>query len=60
MSQIMNLLQLVPDIQEPILFLPASASGRDPRTEWQLRANVAEMEWERQRGTWRRGVRNGS
>src|SRR2546421_5818915 len=34
-TQIMNLLQLAPDIQEAILFLPGVEEGRDPLKEWQ-------------------------
>lgn len=36
-SQVMNLLCLAPDIQEQILFLPATKRGRDPVTERDLR-----------------------
>ncbi len=36
MSQIMSLLQLAPDIQEEILFLPAATKGRVPVTKRQL------------------------
>ena len=56
MSQIMSLLQLAPDIQEEILFLPETIRGRDPVTERQLRAVVAEVDWERQREMWSRMV----
>jgi hypothetical protein len=34
--QIMNLLQLAPDIQEAILFLPRVEGGRDPIKERRL------------------------
>jgi len=54
MAQIMGLLCLAPDIQEEILFLPSVEKGRDPVTERQLRAVVAEMEWGRKRGVWRK------
>ena len=37
LTQIMNLLSLAPDIQELILFLPATERGRDAITEKQLR-----------------------
>ena len=36
-TQIMNLLNLSPEIQEEILFLPPILDGRDRLTEWQLR-----------------------
>ena len=50
-TQIMNLLHLAPDIQEALLFLPRVERGRDPVTERELRAVVAEAEWGRQRRT---------
>ena len=49
LTQIMNLLNLAPDIQEEILFLPRTMAGRDTITEHDLRAVAAEVEWERQR-----------
>jgi hypothetical protein len=52
-TQIMNLLQLAPDIQEQILFLPEVEGGRDPTKEWQVRPIVAEVDWGRQRRLWR-------
>jgi hypothetical protein len=51
-TQIMNLLQLAPDIQEQILFLPEVEDGRDPVKEWQVRPVAAEVGWGRQRGMW--------
>jgi hypothetical protein len=60
MSQIMGLLQLAPDVQEEVLFLPAATSGRDSVTERQLRAIVAEVDWGRQRGMWKRMVKDHS
>ncbi len=57
-TQIMNLLNLAPDIQEALLFLPAVERGRDPVKEWQVRAVAAETVWGRQRRRWRAiGVR---
>ncbi len=53
-TQIMNMLNLAPDIQEEILFLPRTVSGRDPITERDIRAIVAEMDWNKQRKAWRR------
>jgi len=52
MTQIMNLLHLAPDIQEALLFLPPTVSGRDPVHEKLLRPISAEMDWERQREMW--------
>jgi hypothetical protein len=49
-TQILNLLLLAPEVQEEILFLSRTTSGRDAVTERDLRALVAEPTWERQRG----------
>ena len=51
--QIMNLLNLAPDLQESMLFLPPVEHGKDPVTERELPVIVAEMNWGRQRGMWR-------
>lgn len=55
-SQIMGLLNLAPDIQEELLFLPRTG-GRDQATERALRDVVAEGDWERQRGSWSKCLR---
>lgn len=52
LTQIMNLLSLAPDIQEAILTLPATESGRDQVTEKQLRPISAETDWRQQRKMW--------
>jgi len=52
MTQIMNLLHLAPDIQEALLFLPRTTTGRDPIHEKLLRPIVAERDWQQQRGIW--------
>jgi hypothetical protein len=52
-TQIMNLLNLAPDIQEAILFLPAVERGHDPVKEWQVRPIAAEAVWAKQRKRWR-------
>jgi len=52
MSQIMNLLNLAPDIQEALLFLPRVEGGRDPVTERELRGIVREVNWRKQRKMW--------
>ncbi len=49
LTQIMNLLQLAPDIQEKILFLPPGARGSEMITERELRPIAAEVNWSRQR-----------
>ena len=51
-TQVMNLLQLAPDIQEQILFLPEVEGGRDPVKEWQVRPIAADVDWRRQRTRW--------
>jgi hypothetical protein len=53
MTQIMNLLNLAPDIQEAILFLPARTQGRESVAERNLRPLTRIISWERQRKTWR-------
>jgi hypothetical protein len=59
-TQIMNLLNLAPDIQEAILFLPEITGGRERVKEWQVRPVAAEVDWAVQRGMWRRvGIRQG-
>jgi hypothetical protein len=49
MTQIMNLLNLAPDIQEAILFTPPTNKGRDPMSERSLRKVTAIVSWTRQR-----------
>jgi hypothetical protein len=49
----MNLLQLAPDIQEEILFLPRTVRGRDPLQLRQLQPIAAVLDWRKQRYLWR-------
>ncbi len=51
-TQIMNLLNLAPDIQEEILFLPRTLKGYDPISERDLRPIAAIMDWGKQRQMW--------
>jgi len=51
-TQIMNLLNLAPDIQEAILFLPRVASDRDPIRERMVRPVATEPDWRKQRRMW--------
>jgi len=51
-TQIMNLLNLAPDIQEEILFLPRVEGARDGVSERQVREVVAEVGWGEQRKVW--------
>jgi hypothetical protein len=53
-TQIMNLLNLAPDIQEELLFLPPVEAGRDAIKEWQIRPIAAHADWRTQRGLWNR------
>ena len=52
-TQIMNLLMLAPDIQEDILFLPRTQSGRDPIREIMLRPIATIIDWRKQRKFWK-------
>ena len=49
MCQILMLTNLAPGIQEAVLFLPTTMSGRDPITENRLRSIVSLLDWEQQR-----------
>jgi hypothetical protein len=53
MSQIMNLVNLAPDIQEEILFLPKTEQGRAPITETTVRQIACQILWKLQRAQWR-------
>ena len=53
-TQIMNLLQLAPEIQEALLFLPRTVNGRDPIREHHIRPIAAEIDWRKQRECWGR------
>lgn len=53
LTQIMNLLQLAPDIQEEILFLPKASSVHDTISERRVRHIAAMPNWKRQRRMWR-------
>jgi hypothetical protein len=52
MTQIANLQNLAPDIQEAILTLPRAPAGRDPISEQQVRSVAAEPDWRKQRRMW--------
>ena len=52
-TQIMNLLQLAPDIQEDILFLPRTQHGRDPIRERMIRPIAAILDRRKQRRMWK-------
>jgi len=52
-TQIMNLLNLAPDIQEDLLCLPPVEHGKDAVTERELRAIVLVLDWRVQRRMWK-------
>ena len=54
MTQIMNLLNLAPDIQEMVLFLSPTFEGRHSITERDLRQMTSIVRWDRQRKMWER------
>jgi hypothetical protein len=58
MTQIMNLLNLAPDIQEQILFLAERSEGREAIAERNLRPLTRLVSWGRQRKLWRDIVKN--
>ena len=51
-TQIMNFLNLAPDIQEELLFLSPIEAGRDVIKEWQVRPISATQDWCKQRRMW--------
>ena len=51
-SQILNLINLAPDIQEALLFLPLTESGRDPIHLAMLQPIAAAFDWQKQRRLW--------
>src|SRR5258707_11580927 len=55
-SQILTLVNLAPDIQEAILFLPRTQRGRDPVILSEVLPIAMELDWKRQRRAWRRLV----
>ena len=53
LTQIMNLLQLAPDIQEEILHFPRTVTGHDVVTERELRPLAGMVSWKMQRKVWK-------
>ena len=51
-SQVMNLLQLAPVIQEQLLFLPKTEARRAPLILAQLQPIAAALDWKQQRRLW--------
>ena len=52
MTQIMSLLNLAPDIQQQILFLPRTENGRDVVKETDVRPIASTLDWRKQRRMW--------
>jgi hypothetical protein len=59
LSQIVSLMNLAPAIQEALLFLPKTVTGRDRITEKQMRKIACVIDWERQQVLFR-GIPSGS
>jgi hypothetical protein len=55
-SQILNLLNLAPDIQEALLFLSRTRRGRDPVILRDLQPVASALDWRDQRRLWRQLV----
>ena len=53
MSQIVNMLNLAPDIQEAILFHPLVSGEREAVSERLVREIAGEPDWAAQRAIWR-------
>ncbi len=58
MTQVMTLLNLAPDLQEEILFLPRTEHGRDAFTEMDVRPIAQTLDWRKQRRMWAALKRN--
>jgi hypothetical protein len=58
-SQIMSLVNLAPDIQEALLFLPRTERGRAPLILRDVLPIATTIEWGKQRRMWQRLVANG-
>jgi hypothetical protein len=52
MTQIVKLLNLAPEIQEQILFLPRTERGRDAVKETDVRPIARTLDWRKQRRMW--------
>jgi len=57
-SQIMSLVNLAPDLQEAILFLPRTQRGRDPVILRDLQPIAAILDWRKQRVLWQQLTRH--
>ena len=59
-SQVMNLLNLAPDILDAILHLPRTQHGRDPIHLRQLQPIACTFDWRKQRRQWQELIRGAS
>ncbi len=57
-SQIMNLVNLAPDIQEALLFLPRTVRGRDAIILRDLQPIASTSDWRKQRVLWKQLTRH--
>jgi hypothetical protein len=51
-SQILNLVNLAPDLQEALLFLPRTERGRDPIHLRLVQPIASSIDWKKQRRLW--------
>ena len=51
-TQVMNLLQLAPDLQQQLLFLPLTEQGRDAILLRDLQPIASILDWKKQRSLW--------
>ncbi|MDP6447689.1 MAG: hypothetical protein QF805_28080 [Pirellulaceae bacterium] len=58
MTQVMTLLNLAPDLQEQVLFLPRTEHGRDAIKETDVRPIAQTLDWRKQRRMWAALKRN--
>jgi hypothetical protein len=58
MTQVMTLLNLAPDLQEQVLFLPRTEHGRDAIKETDVRPIAQTLDWRKQRRMWATLKRN--
>ena len=52
LGQLMLLVWLAPDIQQELLYLPMTAAGRYPISEWAVRPIAGLLSWNEQRRKW--------
>ena len=55
LSQIMNLLNLAPEIQEELLFVAPASKGKDRMSERAIRNVLTMVDWRKQKQRWIRG-----